>query len=75
MIKENKMDCTFSWLESMRGYLNYSSIEKPSSCKTMNDLIIEVGRSFAVNASAYKHPNCLGNDKTEINMSQFTESH
>lgn len=70
IIKENKADCTFPWLESMRGYLNYSTIEKPS-CK--NDFILEVGLGFAVNASAYTHPNCLGNDETEISMSQFIE--
>ena len=70
MIKETKIDCTFPWLESMRGYLNYSTIEKPS-CK--NDFISEFGVSFAINASAYRHPNCLGNDKTEICMSHCIE--
>ena len=56
--------------ETMKGSLNYSAIEKPS-CKATNDFLFEVGLSFAVNASVYRHPNCLGNDKNEISMSQF----
>ena len=78
LIKEKSINCTLPWIESMRGSLNYSVNEIPT-CKTKKDFHLAnwIGENFALYASAYKHPNCVGNHQIQFNFKQtmlYTET-
>ena len=58
---KNDINCTFPWVESMRGILNYTEEEKPT-CKRSDDyhILDRMTMNLAASASAYNHQKCLG---------------
>ena len=63
----SKLNCTLPWIESMQGFLDYTEEEKPT-CNTSEDynILRYFGQNFAVAASAFDHPNCLGSIRSRF---------
>ena len=58
---ENNLNCTYPWIESMRGSLNYIEEEKPTCTAFDNyQLAQDISRNYATAASAFSHQKCLG---------------
>ena len=61
-MEENDVNCTLPWIESMKEkQVNYYEHEI-LTCSTSDDyeFVDDIGNEFAIQASAFSHPKCLG---------------
>ena len=58
---ENNLNCTYPWIESMRGSLNYKEEEKLTCTASDNyKLANDISMNYATAASSFAHQKCLG---------------
>jgi len=60
IVIENNLNCTYPWIESMKGSLNYKEEEKPT-CTASDDykLANDISMNYATAASSFTHQKCL----------------
>ena len=60
IVRENNLNCTYPWIESMTGSLNYK--EEKLTCKATDDykLANDISMNYATAASSFAHQKCLG---------------
>ena len=58
---ENNLNCTYPWIESMRGSLNYKEEEK-LTCTASDDYkrANDISMNYATTASSFTQQKCLG---------------